>query len=913
MNVHAPSGPLAQAEYVYAVWRTPFSDRRPMLHAYRPGCTIAEMVERTPGLPPDFMRRGEVLIGEYPILRRFWKRIRVKPGHKITLHYPLGNGGGKKGGGKNGILGLIVSIAALVASVFTLGGGLAFLGSAFAQGAIGAKLAAGAISLAGALAARALTPLPAQPKQKGQPDQKGPASLSGNVLGAGAPVPAVIGTRRIFPPLGAQPLIERVDGDEIVEAFFVLAGAHDLTEIRLGDAAIEDAEDVTCQIKYGHADDDPMDLIERYSLTVTPQIELSRHAVTPDDQQLLSDQEQPTRSLPKWHATRSSTTPPDEIWLHFSFVQGLYKSGSNDHWGVPLRIRMRASADDDWIYLPEIHYASNSTQEIRASVRLLWGDGPEVVPGISANEGWVAAYKHAAGDASPTSEDYDADASFSAGDGSDGLYQGAEASTNVRRVTLSRYEAVFYLDADAVPKGACQIEIKRGAAYHASDFSKSGHSYDGDDRDLFWYILSSGRAYAPESRENVADQVYLLRCASVVNEHPCPKGGLFAIIAIKAVNRSVDSLSVRASRYVRDWDGTGWNTLTTTSNPAPHLRDIWTGPLTPDPLPPSLIDEDSLVAWRQACIDEGYRCNLVVEGETLTDVENKVAGAGYALPRKSESWGVIRDRDRSADDPEQIFTQRNSRGLTMAKAFARLPDAVRAVWYDADLDDAEQQKIVYRPTLTDAQRANPRIEEIRYDAIDNEEDATARALFDLGQAELRAATWSFQAPAEALRATRGDLIGVNHDTLDRTHGSARIADVDIENGEDGPVVAGVWLDAAVPVWNEPGVFEITDWFAQEDVFTIGLVSSARIRRSDGSFSVHALSVVTGTRDHLVFATPVDVEEDDDGSPTVRPGNLVSVGEAGSEARRLIITAIKWDRGQVASIEAVDEAQELFAA
>jgi hypothetical protein len=899
MNIHAPLGPLATVEFVYAVWRPPFSDKRAMVHAFRPGLTIAEMVGKTTGLPPDFMERGEVLIGEYPIVRRFWKHIRIKPGQKITLHYPLGSGGGSKGrGGKSGILGLIVSIAALVASVFTLGGGLAFLGSAFAQGAIGAKLAA-----------RALTPLPAQPKQKGMPDQKGPASLSGNVLSAGAPVPAVIGTRRVFPPLGAQPLIERVDGDEIVEAFFVLAGAHDLTEIRLGDAAIEDAEDVTYQVKYGHPDDDPIDLIKRYSLTTTPQVELSRHVVTPDDQQLLDDQEQPTRSLPKWHATRSSTTPPDEIWLHLSFVQGLYKSGSNDRWGVPFRVRMRASAGDDWIYLPELHYWSNSTQEIRASVKLAWADEPEVVPGIAANEGWIAAYKHVAGDASPTSDDYYADGSFSAGGGNDGLYQGAEASSNVRRVTLSRYEAVFWLDAAAIPKGSYQIEIKRGAGYHASDFSKSARTYNGDDRDLFWYILYSGKAKAPESRENVADQVYLLRCSSVVNQHPCPKGGLFATIAIKAKNRSVDSLSVKASRYVRDWDGGGWNTLTTTSNPAPHLRDIWTGTLTPDPVPAGLVDEDSLIAWRQDCIDKGYRCNLVVEGESLTDLEGKVTGAGYALARKSETWGVIRDRDRSADEPEQIFTQRNSAGLTMAKAFARLPDAIRAVWYDAALDDSEQQKIVYRPTLTKAQVANPQIEEIRYDAFDNETDVTTRALFDLKQAELRAATWSFSAPAEALRTTRGDLIGINHDTIGRTHASARIADVDIEDGQ----VKGVWIDTAVPVWNEPGVFENTDFFAVEDVFTLGLRSSVGIRQSDGAFSVHAISGVSSTRDHLAFETPVAVEEDEDGSPVIRADNLAYVGEAGREVRRLIITALKWDRGQVAAVEAVDEAQELWAA
>lgn len=902
---------LAMQEHVGALWRPPFSDKRPVLHLFKPGKSIAEMVAETPGLPPDFAKRGEVLLGEAPLVRRFWSRIRLKPGKRVTFHYPLAGGGGNGSSGRKSILSLVVSIAALVASVAVLGGAAAGLfGAAFKAGTIGARLLAGGISVVGALAAGALTPPPVAQGKSRLDQTKGPASLSGNVLGAGAPIPAVIGTRRVFPPLACQPLVERLNGDEIVEAIFVLAGAHDISDIRVGDAAIEDANDIAYEVKNGFGDDERIDLVQRYGITKTPQIELSRHKVTADDQSILSDQNNPANSIPVWHSVRTSVQAADEVWLHFSLAEGLGATSGSTRYGIPIRLRMRTPGGASWINLPEMHYWSNDHKEIRLSVRLVWGSAPESVASIPANEGWTIAYKHVDGQSAPASDAWDADSSFSNGSGSDGLYNSVEASSKVKRIALGRWEATVYLDPNVVTPGAYEIEVKRGCAYQTNNWSKPNYTYSGTHDDPFYYVLSGSTAKVDETLDGVLDRLFLLRISSVINSHPMPTPGKLAAIAIKATNRSVDSLSCLASRYVYDWDGSGWNTFTTTDNPAPHLRDMWVGGLTPDALPLDLLDDTSLVDWRSACVTAGYSCNLVVEGENLTDVEDKVTGCGYARARKSETWGVIRDYDRSADDPLQVFTQRNSAGLQMAKAFPRLPDAFRVTWYDAALDDAEQQTIVWRPTVTDEEKANPRIEEVTYDGLDNETDATARALFDLRQAELRAATWSFSAPAEALRTRRGDLIGVNHDTISKTNTSARIISVQ----DDGTNVTGITLDCAVPIYDEPGWFETTDFFAVTDIFDMGLKSSVGVRQSDGSFTVHALSNSAGSTDALTFTTPVAIAADpDDGDPVIRAGNLVYVGQAGKEVRRLIINSITYDKDMAASIEAVDEAPELWAA
>lgn len=903
---------MERSGQVFAAWRPPFSAGAVTLHAFAPGATLAQMAAEMPGLPIDWDRRGSIVIGGHEIDRAHWHRVRPKPGQRVTFHYALARGGESGGGGKRGILSIVVAVAAVALSVFTLGGGFgAILGASFAQGALGAKLLAAGISLAGSLAQSALSAPPAAAAQQGPDRQKGPASISGNVLAAGAPIPCVIGTRRVFPPLACQPLTYRSGDNEITEGVFVLAGPHDLAEIRVGDVPLEEAEDIEYQIREGWDDDAPIDLVERYAVTKTPSLELVAQAVDSDEQDVVEDQVQPDRSMPKWSSLAISADA-DEAWLHLVLPEGLYETdGGTGYQLVPFRLRMRAQGEDDWINLPELQFQSKDQREIRASIMLKWAEPPEQISPVPQNSGWTAAYKYAPGQDSPNpvTEAWTAAASFSAGSGNDGLYYQQENTTNVRRVGLGATEATIYLDEATFPRGTrWELQIKRGLTVRAGKFSKSAYTYSSNTRDLFWYIFDGGRAEVIRPRDNLADRVYLVRSSSVFNSHPIAGGrqgpGL-AVIAIRASNRQIENLSVLASRYVPDWNGTAWANWVTTSNPAPHYHDVLRGALTPDRLDGDIVDNASLVAWRQACIDEGYTCDMVCEGTAANEVLARLASCGYARPRASETWGVIRDYDRSGDDPEQIFTSRNSSSLTMTKAFPRLPDAFRVVFQSAANDDAEEQVIVFRKGREDV--VNPRIEEVRYEGIDNTADAVERAEFDLLQAELRSTFWSFSAPAEAIRVTRGDLIGVNHDVLDVTHGSARILDVETLDGD----VVAIVLDSAVPVYAEADMTTLPDMLAVADMTIVGVTTSVAIRRSDGTTSQHPVSGVTGSHDRLEFATPVAVEDDDDGRPVIREDCLVCVGRPGTVMLRLIVTDMTYDRNQTARITAVDEAPELW--
>lgn len=143
---------IAESGHVLGAWRAPFAAGPVAQHAFAPGVTLAAMAAKMPGLPIDWDRRGTIAIGGHEIDRAHWHRVRPKAGQRVTFHYALARGGESGGGGKRGILSIVVAVAAIALSVVTLGGGLAtVLGAGFAQGTLGAKVLAAGISLAGPL------------------------------------------------------------------------------------------------------------------------------------------------------------------------------------------------------------------------------------------------------------------------------------------------------------------------------------------------------------------------------------------------------------------------------------------------------------------------------------------------------------------------------------------------------------------------------------------------------------------------------------------------------------------------------------------------------------------------------------------------------------------------------------------
>lgn len=897
---------------VSASYRTPFDlDRPGTMMKFSPDLTLSQMVGTFTHLPPDFAARGDIMVGDHFIPREHWPRVKLKPGIKATFFYaPRGGGGG--GGGKKskgGILALVIGIATILTAGLALTGAFA-TGGLFLAGSTSAKLLAGAITIAGQLLAKAISAPPTDDKKSSNDDTKGAASASGNLLEAGAPIAAIRGTMKAFPSLLTQPYTYRYNGDEIVEAIFGFAGPHQWTSIKVGDSEIAGAQDIEYQTCEGWDDDSVLDLIQRYAVTKQPGLELSIHDVVEDDQQQLRNQTLYTASLPIFHGVAAAASP-DQINIDLTFLEGLYDTTATDVFQrVPFRVRMRNLATGITYNLPEVHYTSKTAREIRLSIILKWAAALDSLPGMPAN-GWASAFYTVPAQVSPAMGGWQAHSSFYSGSGDTYLSRNNQGSSGVIRSYLTGTdEFSFHLNSASIPKGRYQIEIQRGTSVTDANFNPANYQYNGTVNDFMGYVFIGGTAMVVKKRVNQADRVGLVRISSVFNTHPI-NGGLqgsgLAMIAVKATNRAVENLSAIVSGYVQDWDGNGWDTWTTSSNPAAIYNDVLRGRLTPDPLESIVIDNDSLVEWRQACIDNAYTCNMICEGDALLDILRIVASCGYAQPRMSDTWGVIRDFDRSSDAPSQVFTAANSYGMTMENEFVRLPDALRVSFTDAAADYAAGEDIVYRTGVPPT--ADPRLEEMSYRGLVSLADARKRANFDLIQVEARAAKWTFNAPTEAIRSTRGDLVAINHDFISEFHDSGRI--IDVEFDDDGNAITAVVMDRDVPVYNELDMLHVPDMLLVGDMFLVGAQTSISIRQSTSLISTHAVTG-TGKRAHLQLTTPYALDLDTDERPTIRPDCLAWVGASGNEYKRLIISAISYDKNQTAQIEAVAEAPELWA-
>lgn len=866
------------------------------------GMSLADMAKRVKSLPDGWPRHDgdAICINGQPVPRGVWHMVKPKPQAggvpiEVTFHAPPMGGGGDN---KN-ILGLVASIGLVVLTGAVVSGQLfgGLTGATSAAATTGSRLLGGAIAALGSAALSALAPPPVpEASAPDAPEQPGTAGAEGNPLSPNMPLWRVVGTHRLALPLVTKPLVYFEGQDEIVEVVGALAGPHSLTEPRMGGASLDDVDGVDYETVTGWAGYTPLTLFNRYGRSDSVRSELIGHTVDQENGRRIEippggelEDALPQR---KMMATGQS---PDQVWIDLVFPQGLFNQGSEDtEYRVALRARMRLRGEETWVDLPELHYLSSQIGEKRFALHLEWIDGALDDASVSGQYGWVEARINSPGQdiaAGPATDDWDANSYFDAGSGDDYIAAGNRDTTAVRNVILSEHKATIYLDEGTFPKGEYEIDIKRSYAFRDNDYNPATYNVGGGNRDLFGY-QGGGAPAIFQTRQGISDKLYLVRCSSVWDQPPAPLGHA-ALLAIKARNVNLDPVSVLASGYVMDWDGSAWTGWTTTSNPAPHIRDIYGGTLNALPVPEEVIDDTGLVSFRSDCTSEGYEVNAIIKDASVAGAAQICAGAAYAKTYQSDVFGVTRDYDRSSDDPVQYFSPRNMANFSWTKGYPKRPDGLRVTFYDKDREYKQRQ--ITHP------EGSGLTEQITYDGLVTEAEVRARAQYDLDVLKYRTAFYSWDAPALAIKCRRGSLVGVSTDFLLKWAGSGRITKIEYDGSGD---VTAITLD------NEPTLLGGDDWddldtFADDfDLGRIGKTSGAVLHRAGGTVTTHELDATSdGAR--LVFATAVTPNG-------LEVGDHVIVGDLGNEIRRLVILDMAPRDRLTWTITAVAEAPEIWS-
>lgn len=882
-------------------WRSPF-DLTPEVMWQEPGLTLAEAARRFTALPEGFDQHGVICLNGEPVPREAWALIRTRPirtrpdapSRPIELTFHMAPRG-KEGGGKQ-IMALVASFALSFGAGWIAKGGLAtkFGLAKFTSGSMLAYAAAAGVQVLGSLLISALIPPPkVANSDKARFRNEGAASAEGNLLDPNGPLPRVVGERKVFPPLAVEPLTYFEGADEVVEAVYCLGGPHRLTDIRVGAAAVTSIAGCEVETREGWPGDAPLLLVQRQAKTESVQSELRGHTVDGNGGALLDTTVDVEVAVPQ-PSTVATRDAPEEHHLHLIFAQGLHYEGGSTLMRVPLRLRIRRRGDTDWINLPELHYQAASLRQLRSTIVLDWRDGAGAAPSAASGEGFVEARRACPGQtAAPATDGWTAHAHFGT-TGDSYVTAGNLGTTGVTNTRCSRYEARFMLDPATFPPGRYEVELLRGCAVASSDYSASAYTVSGSVWDLFGY-RNPGAPTMARSRDKVSDSVMLLRSVSIWNEAPVIPGDM-ALIAIRARNRQLDRVSVVAGGWVPDWDGTAWREWAVTDNPAPHVRDILAGRLNADALPASALDDDGLLEFRSHCTALGYRVNALLEGQSAAAAVEIVAACGYARPYSSDRWGVVMDRDRTAEAPVQLFTPRNMANFSWRRAMPRLPDGLRITFRDADLDYEPRQITVLRPGGSD----NGLLEQVEYEGLVHEADVRARAAYDLDQPVLRGTYYDFEASAEAVICRRGSLVAVSHDTLGDAQASAKVATVWLDSAG---LAVSVDLDAVVPIVSGPGFPDITDMSTVTDMSLIGATSSALIRRANGDATLHEVTG-SGETQTLTFASPISADG-------LEEGVLVTCGHTDRHYLRGLVYDIDPRADYRVALTLVDEAPELF--
>jgi hypothetical protein len=870
------------ARFQRTIFSETYQDRK-----FRHGASVAEIVESFP-VPKEFATHGVVILKQSEdekgteVSRAFWHLIRPKPGTALFISCAPKGGDGKQ------IFALVAAIALIALTAWIGGGalGVGLLAPYIGPGTAGAKIAAAAVGVAGSMAMAALSkPVVGQQADANQ-KASGQAGISQNILSVNQQLPVPLGAMRVSPPQLMRPFTTIENTDQYVHGAVGLCGPLDINAIKVNETAVEDLPEgqFEYEIREGHAEDEELTLVRECGFEETINLEMARHRLEQDNSTLI---EPYTESYPQPHIFRSARRC-DRFRLTFAFPQGLSRFDSNDDVLFPLRIEIRKLGETLWRKLPEMHLELCARALMRQEIIFVFGSDEAVIRKESG-----AAFV-----ISPWKRFYSENAEWVA----DNYFRYGSAPLDFTHLHIhpNKSQVFVWLDPNEFPHGQYEFRVCRGFV----ELSGGYHTFSTYTGGLFSYRDAAGKKSIP-SQSAFAASVVIQSYTTFRAEYPFAARGL-ALLAFKAKNLQINSISFDATPIVPVWNGIDWNTHEPSSNPAALARWVLTGPLNARPRPIELLE--GFEEWYEYCEEKGLSCNALVTEGSVERAATLAANCGDAVLRESDTISPVIDRDRSLEPATQAFSAHNMTSpLVMRKSFTRMADGIYPTFIDAQRDYA-QRTLEHGIYADGVDASDALMEGASYDGLVFTALVKRRAALDLRRAKHRATAYSWGVNQEHLVAKKGEIVALAHDLLAETYAMGRVRSFNV-NGEGNLISVTLNTNLAdLPAPTASDFFSVDDVFKLSDVFALGNVAlGMQIRLADNT-------IVTVPVSGVENATLL-VEQGEEGFPKpnhLKARCLVHVGWRDRVSRRVIITNIVPRKDYDAQIEAIDEAPQIFA-
>lgn len=794
------------------------------------------------------------------IKRSQWADTRPHEGARLEILQGV-KGGGGGGGGKNPVATVlsVVVIAAAAAATWYLGGS----GGAAAAAAMGltvgqATVAVGVAAMGSLMAINALFPsaAPSLGSIGGYDSAKDSPtySISGarNAANVNGYIPLVCGKHRHTPPLGAKSWT-KWEGDKQFFHMLVVWGHPDVevTDFRIGKTPLSDfkhVKHVFHQASYGN--------------------DLELFAKSYDEKNVGSS----LKASDGWVTRRIGECEDISVDIAFNALCTLdKKTGEPRTRAVQFQMQHALVGSDDWKNF------GGTTVNIRAAQRTV-GDYP---PGIEIRAnmdgtvefGWVswqpvdaAAYPielwpnknpHVVG----------CDVTFSGATASvtPGVYQNNDSviASGAKRSSVVRNFRV-----EGLARAKRQVRVRRLTG-------DSGSQYILDEA-----VWSTSRAILNQPAFNTR----LPYCVSELR-----------IQASEQLSSFVDDFNALCHSKIPDWDADTQSWITrTTSNPASIFRYLLTSPHgLVRPYTTAKMDDASIIAFHAFCKANGYEFNFILDSEQTTWARLvQVLAAGRAAPTTDVDglWGVV--IDRSGKQVKQLFTPRNSWGMSVQRGFVDLPHALRVSFVDETDDYTTQENYVFADGYSNdgidgTERATD-VVEWDYPGVTKWEKVWRMGRYHLAKLLHRPMSVTINTDWEWLVCHRGDLVGIASDVLMNTFGTARIQrllyDVDgVETlvGREQDIPTDEYGQPLIPIGVQ---LDDTVMFQEPAPARYGIA----IRDRKGGVTSYELVPEYGDEEHsiLYFLHPIPAQ-------AVPPLNgLCSVSILGQEYEEYLLAAVQ---------------------
>ena len=255
------------------------------------------------------------------------------------------------------------------------------------------------------------------------------------------------------------------------------------------------------------------------------------------------------------------------------------------------------------------------------------------------------------------------------------------------------------------------------------------------------------------------------------------------IKATDTFNNQVPPFSAVVTSKLERYVNGSWTDPEPTSNPAWIYCDILCGSANKYAIAFSdrerLLDLDRLTQWAQYCDDNGFECNIEINGiSTVKETLQTVTSTGRAAPARNDAkYSIV--RDTLDTQPVQLITPKNTNNFSASIGYVSIPHGIKCTFKDRDFNWEPVEVTVYADGYNEF---NAKVfEDLSLPGVTSYDQVFKMARYFMAQAVLQRERISCSMDIENLVCQRGDVVLVANDVLNTGGLPRRIVAVDANN------------------------------------------------------------------------------------------------------------------------------------